>query len=68
VSMDANFGLVRKKNAGKSLSDASYGSRFFVSDSAVNEFVDSYSDRNVKDDVSDFWYLLCIQLCSLRAS
>jgi hypothetical protein len=53
VSMDANFGLVRKKNAGKSFSDASYGSRFFVDDSAVNEFVDSYSDRNVKDDVSN---------------
>jgi hypothetical protein len=49
--MDANFGLVRKKNAGKSLSAANCGSRFFISDEVVSTFVESYYDHNVKDEV-----------------
>lgn len=51
--MDANFGLVRKRHAGISMSDASYGSQFFVEDGTVTDFVESYSDRDFKDDVSN---------------
>jgi len=51
VSMDANFGLVRKKNAGKSLSAANCGSQFFIDDGMVNDFVETYYEHNVKDQV-----------------
>jgi len=52
ISMDANFGLVRKKSAGKSLAEPNCGSQYFVQDDIVAAFVESYSDKSAKNEVS----------------
>ncbi|XP_033113345.1 uncharacterized protein LOC117113944 [Anneissia japonica] len=44
VSLDANFGLVRKKNSGHSLEPPKHENRYFVADGKVQEFVGHYND------------------------
>ena len=45
--MDANFGLVRKLTAGKSVEEPKHPSKFFVSPKEVQSFVESISDTRV---------------------
>ena len=51
VSMDANFGLIRKKNSGKSLDTYQHVS-FFIDDDLVDNHVESYCDDGEKSGVS----------------
>ncbi|XP_071851551.1 uncharacterized protein [Apostichopus japonicus] len=45
VSLDANFGLVRKKNAGTSLEPPKHASKFFINQEEVDDYVDQYSTQ-----------------------
>ena len=49
LSMDALFGLPRKKSAGISYNDANHGHYFFNDQSIVDEFVASASTKKMKD-------------------
>ena len=49
LSMDAIFGLPRKKSAGVSYGDAIHGHYFFEDQSKVDEFVLSVPSRRQKD-------------------
>ena len=49
LSMDALFGLPRKKSSGISYRDAIHGHYFFYEQSMVDEFVLSASLRKAKD-------------------
>ncbi|XP_033099305.1 uncharacterized protein LOC117102960, partial [Anneissia japonica] len=44
VAIDANFGLLRRKKAGDSMEPPKHGSRFFITDEEVSNFVNSYND------------------------
>ena len=48
LSMDALFGLPRKKSAGKSYREPLHGHLFFRNQSAVDEFVASASSKQQK--------------------
>ncbi len=50
VCMDANFGLVRKKNSGDSLYPADYADAFFLPTTTVDEFMDNYYEEK-QDEV-----------------
>ena len=50
-SMDALFGLPRKKSAGSSYRDALHGDLFFGSQAEVDEHVASYKNQKI-DNVS----------------
>lgn len=45
VSLDANFGLVRKKNSGTSLEPPKHASKFFINQEEVDDYVDQYSTQ-----------------------
>jgi hypothetical protein len=62
VSLDGNFGLVRKSNAGKSLVTPLYENAYFVDIDETNSFVDSYSQDKSRDKVSLFNFRLSINL------
>jgi hypothetical protein len=49
VSMDANFGMVRKFNSGCSPMPPSYDYGFFLDPHQVDMFVDHYKDDSQKD-------------------
>lgn len=49
LSMDAIFGLPRKKSAGISYGDAFHGHYFFEDQFKVDEFVSSVPSRKQKD-------------------
>jgi hypothetical protein len=51
LCLDANFGLVRKKNAGKGVDDSAGASSFFVNDAVVDKFVESYGASYTKKSV-----------------
>jgi len=51
VSMDANFGLVRKCNAGSSSLPPLITNDYFVDSSEVSDFVSTYGNDNVRDKV-----------------
>ena len=51
ISMDANFGLVRKHNFGTSPSPSTYSNEFFVDPKEVNTFVTNYGSDNQKDKI-----------------
>ena len=51
LSMDALFGLPRKKSAGSSYRDALHGDLFFGNQAAVDEHVASYKAQKI-DNVS----------------
>ncbi len=46
ISMDANFGLVRKKNSGVSIHSSDYSSTFFEKPEVIDEFVRQYSEES----------------------
>lgn len=51
ISIDALFGLTRKKSAGISHTEPLNGSMYFISQEEVDEFVDNYpnsSQNNVR--------------------
>ncbi|XP_071815309.1 uncharacterized protein [Apostichopus japonicus] len=45
VSLDANFGLVRKKKSGTSLEPPKHASKFFINQEEVDDYVDQYSTQ-----------------------
>lgn len=47
LSMDALFGLPRKKSAGNSYRDALHGDLFFGDQAAVDEYVASYKAQKI---------------------
>lgn len=49
--MDANFGLVRKRNAGRSFIKANCDAEFFVDDNKVQQFVEKYNETANKNEV-----------------
>ena len=48
ISMDALFGLPRKKSAGQSFHDPLNGQLFFLDQSNVDEYVETKSSANMK--------------------
>lgn len=52
MSMDANFGLVRKHNSGTSPRPLSLVDSYFIDSSDVDSFVNSYGSDSKKDKVS----------------
>lgn len=55
VALDANFGLVRKSNAGHSVGEPlSSSTGFFIDSKEVNNFVSSYQDDKKGDKVNNF--------------
>ena len=48
ISMDANFGLVRKKSAGKPAGEPHHDGVFFLPQSEVDDFVEKYDDATKK--------------------
>jgi hypothetical protein len=67
ISMDANFGLVHKASAGKSLEPPKHGDRFFLDDEKVKSHLASNSDHVRENQVKKAYIyskykLLCIML------
>ncbi|XP_038047894.1 uncharacterized protein LOC119738130 [Patiria miniata] len=54
VSLDANFGLVRKRSSGVSYTDAKHKSLLFAPQEDVDHFVNVYDDHNISNDCSNF--------------
>ncbi|KAI8493444.1 hypothetical protein Bbelb_288410 [Branchiostoma belcheri] len=55
VTLDANFGLVRKSSSGKSYEEHHHGNRLFAKDDEVQCFVEAYSDAiKPSEDCSNF--------------
>jgi hypothetical protein len=52
VSMDANFGLVRKQHSGTSPRPLSLVNSYFLERSDVEAFVNGYVNDSKKDEVS----------------
>ena len=63
ISMDALFGLPRKKSAGQSHRDPLHGHIFFKDQPSVDEHVASSSRRNACDKV--LFKMLCCMLASI---
>ena len=63
ISMDALFGLPRKKSAGQSHRDPLHGHIFFKDQPSVDEHVASSSRRNAYDKV--LYKMLCCMLASI---
>ena len=61
-SLDALFGLPRKKSAGKSFRDAVHGNLFFCNQGSVDEFVNNFS--NFKEP-KVFWHKWSVMLSSI---
>ena len=53
MAADANFGLVRKKSSGKSVSEPLYGSLYFHPQSEVDEFLDAETTKTKKNVVGE---------------
>nr|XP_054764646.1 uncharacterized protein LOC129271292 [Lytechinus pictus] len=53
ISLDANFGLVRKKSSGQSYHPPNHATDLFVGDDEVHTFVEEY-DGNAHKDCSNF--------------
>jgi hypothetical protein len=47
--MDANFGLVRKKSAGRDVAASTGDSAYFLKDDVVKAFTDGYEDSTKKE-------------------
>lgn len=54
VALDANFGLVRKKSSGSSITEPLQGNRMFVRDEDVEEYVRSNPDNCQPTEVSKY--------------
>ncbi|XP_028983462.1 uncharacterized protein LOC114842115 [Betta splendens] len=55
VTMDANFGLVRKRSSGSSLVEPLHGNRMFVREEDVQEYLSSHPDGSKpNEDCSNF--------------
>ena len=63
ISIDGNFGLVRKHHSGISPRPVSVTNGFFMDAGDVDTFVNSYSDAKEKDKVSSVFVL--IKFCFL---
>jgi len=57
VSMDANFGLVRKSNAGNSSIPPLYKDVYFLDGAETHNFVSSYGNDSAGDKVRRYIYL-----------
>lgn len=69
MSLDANFGLVHKKNSGVSVEEPQIASQVFLKREEVIEFMDNYQDSQTKTKVqtckykySKYKYLIVIFL------
>ena len=54
LSMDANFGLVKKHSSGESSISSAHGNRLFLDDKLVRGFLASCDDGKVKSSVEVF--------------
>lgn len=52
VTLDANFGLVRKQSSGKSVVEPLHGTRMFVDEKDVEEYLLSHLDSSKPHEVS----------------
>lgn len=53
VSLDANFGLVRKKISGKSTVEPLQGNVMFVKDADIHQYRLSHQDSSKPNEVSE---------------
>lgn len=51
VTLDANFGLVRKQSSGKSVVESLHGTRMFVPEKDVQEYLLSHPDGSKPHEV-----------------
>jgi hypothetical protein len=66
ISVDANFGLVRKHNSGSSPLPSDYANAFFLDAEEVDAFVKNYGSENLKDNVCIcIWYSWTIYSCCI---
>ena len=61
LSIDANFGLCRKRSAGKSVSGPRTKNKMFIDQTEVDSFVQSYSKPINMEKVS--YENVCIIMC-----
>lgn len=59
VSLDANFGLVRKHNAGSSFVDTKYDDSYFLDGSEVDTFISNYDDGKRTEKVIPYEQIVC---------
>lgn len=52
VSLDANFGLVRKKSAGRSTDEPLHGNTMFAKEEDVQDYLLSHPDGSKPNEVS----------------
>lgn len=52
VTLDANFGLVRKQSSGASVVEPLHGTRMFVAEKDVQEYLLSHPDSSKPHEVS----------------
>jgi len=71
LSMDANFGLVRKKSSGSSVTKPKHLGHFFTPQEQVDEFVAKQNSKGKKTDVSKaagikYAYFSCVTYHNLQ--
>lgn len=65
VTMDANFGLVRKRSSGMSMTQPLQGNSMFVKDEDVEDYLLSEPDHSKPSEVSDWHVCLAIPVVSV---
>ena len=64
LSIDANFGLCRKRSAGKSVSGPRTKNKMFIDQTEVDSFVQSYSSHSKPTNMEKVSYEnVCIIMC-----
>jgi len=70
ISIDANFGLTRKMNAGHSYEPPKHGTRCFLSEEDTSRFVTKYNDDTTQNGVNIknklFVYIICIVMICIQ--
>ncbi len=59
VTLDANFDLVRKQSSGTSAVEPLHGTRMFVDEKDVEEYLLSHLDSSKPQEVSHSCRILC---------
>lgn len=62
VTLDANFGLVRKQSSGTSLVEPLHGTRMFVAENNVQKYLLSHPDNNKPHEVNHSCRILYYKL------
>lgn len=68
VTMDANFGLVRKRSSGISMTEPLQANSMFVRDEDVEEYVLSDPDNSKPAEVSDCHVFFAIPVVSVACN